>query len=206
MKLPKKISEEEFLRIFNLVISKLAKKFVFSFRDEDDIRQEGFLLAVEGLERYDGKRPLANFLYIHIRNRLCNFKRKHYIRIEPPCTRCPFHAFIPPDGCKKFVDMMDCDLYARWHKRNIVKRNLSHTLEYGQVKHSGDDEDNMKYSDRAEDNLDKKEIFAIIDKHLPVNLRKSYLIMLNNGKVGKKEEEAVKLEIINILEKEGYKL
>src|SRR5688572_21016868 len=142
MKLPKNITEEEFLRVFDTVISKLAKKFTFGFRDEADLKQEGFLIAMEGVARYDGKRPLANFLYVHIRNRLCNFKRKHYIRIEPPCTRCPLNAFLPPDGCQAFNDKMDCDLYERWHNRNVVKRNLTHALEYGQVKHEDHNEDN----------------------------------------------------------------
>src|SRR6185369_6692752 len=124
------------------VANKLAKKFKFGYRDEDDMKQEAMILAINGLEKYDGKRPLANFLYIHIRNRLCNYKRKHYIRIEKPCTRCPFKAFIPPDQCKKYKDMMDCNLYKRWYERNIVKRNLANTLEYNQVDYTDTTENN----------------------------------------------------------------
>lgn len=204
MKIPKNMTEAEVLQVFEQVANKLAKKFKFGYRDEDDMKQEAYILAIEGLSSYDGKRPLANFLYIHIRNRLCNYKRKHYIRIEKPCTRCPLKAFIPPDKCQIYADMMDCNLYERWHKRNIVKRNLANTLEYGQVDYTDNTEENMKYNGDDGNNIDKKEILKIIDRDLPINLRKSYTMMMNGIKIHKKDEDLLKETILEILKENGF--
>jgi len=48
--------------------------------DEEDIEQEAFIIGMDALERYDGVRPLENFLSVHIKNRLKNFKRDNYYR------------------------------------------------------------------------------------------------------------------------------
>lgn len=205
MRVPKGYTEEEVLAIFNKVIKKLAKKFMFGYRDEEDIHQEALILAIKGLEKYDpgpNNRPLENFLYIHIRNRLCNYKRKHYVRLEKPCTRCPLKAYLPPEGCSAYNDRMDCKLFANWYNRNIVKRNLAHTLEYGQVDYTY--EDNMKYSDDMINNIDRKEIIQLIDKELPISLRKFYLMMLNGIKINKRDEEILKTAILEILKDNGY--
>lgn len=200
------MSEAEVLEVFEQVTNKLAEKFKFGYRDKDDMKQEAIILAMEGLERYDGKRPLANFLYIHVRNRLCNYKRKHYIRIEKPCTRCPLKAFLPPDKCKVYEDMMDCNLYERWHERNIIKRNLANTLEYNQVDYTDTTENNMKYNIDDAENIDKKEILKIINKDLPANLRKSYTMMMNGIKINKKDEDTLKSAILELLKENGFNL
>lgn len=203
MKLPKNITEEEFVQIVEKVVNNIAKKFTFGYRDIEDIKQEAFLLAVKGLKKYDQKRPLANFLYIHIKNRLCNFKRKHYIRLEKPCSRCPLKAFIAPDKCKLYTNFMDCKYYKSWYDRNIVKRNLSHPLEYGQVV-DNNTEKNMKYSNDVFGKINKVEVLKIIDMHLPVIYRKHYTMMMNGIKIYKKDEEELKRVILEILNKHGY--
>jgi hypothetical protein len=38
------------------------------------------MMGIEALPRYDSARPLENFLYTHISNRLKNFKRDNYFR------------------------------------------------------------------------------------------------------------------------------
>lgn len=60
----------------------LAPKFVFASYDIDDIFQEAFIMGIDGLEKYDEKRPLSNFLFTHISNRLKNFKRNNYYRMD----------------------------------------------------------------------------------------------------------------------------
>ena len=49
MRLPDFLSEEEFLTAFDNVIKKIAKKFTFTIYDADDIRQEAYLIAAEGV-------------------------------------------------------------------------------------------------------------------------------------------------------------
>lgn len=82
MQLPNNLSEEDFLEAFNNVILKIAHKYVFVSYDADDIQQEAFIIAVNSLRNYDSSKSLENFLYVHLNNRLKNFKRDNYYRYE----------------------------------------------------------------------------------------------------------------------------
>jgi len=82
MELPEGLTEERFLAAYHSVIDKIAHKYVFTSFECEDIRQEAFLIAHAGLKDYDSGRSLENFLYIHLSNRLKNFKRDNYYRYE----------------------------------------------------------------------------------------------------------------------------
>lgn len=82
MKIPENMTEDEVVDTILTISRKVASKFVFAFYDEDDIAQEAFIIGIEGLERYDSSRPLSNFMYTHISNRLKNFKRDNYYRLD----------------------------------------------------------------------------------------------------------------------------
>ena len=82
MELPEGLTEERFLEAYHSVIDKIAHKYVFTSFECNDIRQEAFLIAYHGLKDYDNGRSLENFLYIHLSNRLKNFKRDNYYRYE----------------------------------------------------------------------------------------------------------------------------
>ena len=82
MKKPDNLSEQEVIDVITRVSKKLAPKFVFASYETEDIEQEAFLMGVEGLTRYDSSKPLENFMYAHINNRLKNFKRDNYYRFD----------------------------------------------------------------------------------------------------------------------------
>lgn len=90
MRLPDFLSEEEFITAFDNVIKKIAKKFTFTIYDADDIRQEAYIIAAEGVFSFNPvyNVPLESFLYTHLYNRLINFKRNNYIRKENNCQKC----------------------------------------------------------------------------------------------------------------------
>lgn len=90
MKLPPFLNEEEFLAAFDSVVVKLVKKFTFNVFDADDIRQEAFIIASEGVFNFKPEYnvPLESFLYTHLYNRLINFKRNNYLRRESSCQEC----------------------------------------------------------------------------------------------------------------------
>lgn len=75
-------SEEEILQIIRGIARKVANKYTFGYYDKDDIEQEAVMMGYEALARYDKKRPLENFLYVHINNRLKTFKRDNYFRMK----------------------------------------------------------------------------------------------------------------------------
>ena len=82
MKTPKNMSEQEVVDTITKVARHLAPKYVFASYDIEDIFQEAFIIGIEGLEKYDEKRPLSNLLFTHISNRLKNFKRNNYYRLD----------------------------------------------------------------------------------------------------------------------------
>lgn len=204
MKLPKGMSESDVLKVFDEVIEKLAYKYRFGPYEIDDIKQEALLAAIKGLESYDESRPLANFIYIHVKNRLYNFKRDHYVRLEKPCVRCPLKAYLPPEGCSAYKDRLECNLYANWMSRNNIKRNLTHTLEYEQV--NAISERNMGYGDSLLDEINIKEVLELIDEQLPIQFRKTYLMLLTGSKVNKKDRLALEEEVLRIIKENNYEL
>ena len=80
MKIPDHMDETYVVSTITKVAQKLAPKYVFASYDIEDIEQEAFIIALEALERYDSDKPLENFLYSHVNNRLKNFKRDNYYR------------------------------------------------------------------------------------------------------------------------------
>lgn len=54
--------DQKTLETIQKVCKKISKRFKFSIYDEDDIYQECFIICLKLLEKWDGERPLENFL------------------------------------------------------------------------------------------------------------------------------------------------
>jgi DNA-directed RNA polymerase specialized sigma24 family protein len=126
MKIPKNMTEEQVVSTILKISSRLANKYTFPNFEQDDISQEAFIIGMEALDRYDGIRPLENFLSIHIRNRLKNFKRDHYYRPDEG------KAEEIQRGKKKLLDAGNIDdmrafIIAKEYASSLEEREL---LEY----------------------------------------------------------------------------
>jgi DNA-directed RNA polymerase specialized sigma24 family protein len=97
---------------------------------DDDIEQEARIIGWKALESYDWARPLENFLRVHVRNRLINFKRDHFRKLEPPCTTCPHNDVRgrTENGCLKYQDKTNCDKWVKYVRRAESKNNLMNPL------------------------------------------------------------------------------
>lgn len=78
MKIPSNMTEQEVIDQINKVIDRISPKYTFYGYDVNDIKQESFIICIDALDRYDEKRPLENFLSVHLSNRLKNFVRDNY--------------------------------------------------------------------------------------------------------------------------------
>ena len=78
MNIPPNMSEEQVLDVMDTVVSRIAPRYTFYGYPIDDIKQESYIISIEGLERYDGVRPLENFLSVNLSNRLKNFVRDNF--------------------------------------------------------------------------------------------------------------------------------
>jgi DNA-directed RNA polymerase specialized sigma24 family protein len=191
-KLPK-VDENELLKVIDIITKKLAYKFKFGYHDIEDMKQQISIFAIEGLKNYDHKRPLENFLWTHVRNRLFNYKRDNYQRPDKPCYSCPFFDKTL-SACTKYSDKNDCDLYAKWLDRNQNKKNLMHLTTVDEIKDYG----NIFLNDSTTP-LENIEILKILDEELSGEFRSTYLKLKHGSKVPKIDKEKLLSKIQEIL-------
>lgn len=194
--IPSGSSEAEVLSVIENVAGRLAGKFKFGYHDIDDMKQQARMFAWQGLEKYDNKRPLENFLWTHVRNRLYNYKRDNYARLEKPCDSCPLYDASFRNsrgyGCKGYDNENDCSLLRAWKTRNKAKMSLMHGLymEY----------DIENKQEGALNALSTKEIFKLIDAELGVDFREDWIRYTNSLKLPKNRKDKLIEEIKHVLE------
>jgi len=73
--------DPQHLKTIETIAKRIASKYVFGYFDKEDIIQEAIIFGLEAYKKWDRKRPLENFISVHISNRLKNFKRDNYFRL-----------------------------------------------------------------------------------------------------------------------------
>jgi len=174
MKIPKGMTEEQVVATINKVVSRYANRFRFGYYDADDIRQEAFIIAMEALDRYDNDRPLENFLAVHVKNRLSNFKRDKFFRRPQDSA----DGELPP--------------------RSEAKKFLMEPLNIEAIR--DEHEVNMSNSDDFVEAVDTAELFLLIDQNLSISFRADYLRMMHGVYVPKPRREQIHQEIISIFQ------
>ena len=192
MKIPDNHSEQEVLDVIDNIANRLCYKFKFGYHSPEDMKQQARLFAWEGLEKYDNKRPLENFLWTHVRNRLYNFKRNNYSRLEKPCDTCEFYI---NKKCTAFVDQEECNLYKGWLDRNNSKKNLMHSISV--------EFDQKEHEHSAIGTLFAKEVSELLDEELHVRFREDWIRLLNNLRLNKIRKDRILEEIKSILKENG---
>ena len=198
------VDENEFLNVVDIIAKKLAYKFKFGYHDFDDMKQQISIFALEGLKNYDHKRPLENFLWTHVRNRLFNYKRDNYQRPDKPCLSCPLYdpnKKYNISGCKEYNNKNDCELYANWSSRNSNKKNLMHLTTIDEIKNYA-----SIFYDNNKDILEKIsniEIFELLDSKLIGEERIIYLKIKDGIKINKQDSTKLINKIKDIL-KESF--
>lgn len=195
MKIPDNMTEQEVIDIIEKIASNIAWKFVFANYTYEDIKQEAFIWGIKGLDKYNPEQPLENFLWVHIKNRLCNLKRKKYTRIDKPCLTCPLKAYVKnKDLCTAFDTKADCKLYASWQARNEKKKNIIMPVNIGLV---SDADSSLTIS--AVDTFIYSETVDLIDKNISIEVRPIWLKVRGGIKLLKEEREMLQDEVRQIL-------
>jgi DNA-directed RNA polymerase specialized sigma24 family protein len=188
----KQVDENELLKVIDIITKKLAYKFKFGYHDIEDMKQQISIFAIEGLKNYDHKRPLENFLWTHVRNRLFNYKRDNYQRPDKPCYTCPLYDKTSK-LCTKYSNKNDCDLYSKWLDRNQNKKNLMHLTTIDELKDYG----NIFFDSSA--TPDQTETLRIIENNLIGEYRTIYLKLKNGSKINKLDKTKLLNKIQEIL-------
>jgi hypothetical protein len=187
------ISDEEFLKVLDKISKKLVYKFKFGYHEIEDMKQQAAIFALEGLEKYDHKRPLENFLWTHVRNRLFNYKRNNYQRPDKPCLSCPLYdpeCKVSTSQCSKYSDKESCELYKSWFDRNNSKKNI--------MKPSYIDYDISNNSELI-DSISNVEIIKFLDQNIHSDYRETYLRLKHGEKIPKQKLVKLQTHIKNLL-------
>lgn len=191
------VSDEEFVQVLEKITKRLAHKFKFGYHSIDDMKQQAAIFALEGLKNYDHKRPLENFLWTHVRNRLFNYKRNNYQRPDKPCLTCPLYDpkyKVSNNQCSKFLEKNDCDLYAAWSKRNDAKKNIAKPS-------CVEDLSLLQSQGTTNDDI---EMIKFLDENIRAEYRDSYLKLKHNEKINKAELNKLQKHIKDIMEEKGW--
>jgi DNA-directed RNA polymerase specialized sigma24 family protein len=194
----KTISDEEFLEVLDKITKRLAHKFKFGYHSAEDMKQQAAIFALEGLKNYDYKRPLENFLWTHVRNRLFNYKRNNYQRPDKPCLTCPLYDpsyKASNNQCSKFLEKKDCDLYANWSKRNDAKKNIAKPSCV----------EDLSLLTSQSNSQENNELILFLDQNIESEYREIYLKLKHNQKINKSDINKLKEHISDIMEKKGWK-
>jgi len=200
--LPNGVNTEEFLKALENISKRLANKFRFAYHSVDDMKQQAAIFALEGLENYDNKRPLENFLWTHVRNRLFNYKRNNYQRPDKPCHSCPFFdktCKVSLNQCEKYGNKHDCDLYASWAKRNEVKKNIIQPSYIETSLHQSVQPTDFDLS------IQNQELIKFLDMRIQSEFRESYLKLKHGAKISKLELKKLQQHIFTLMEANNWK-
>ncbi len=204
-KIPPNYTEEEVVSILERIGRRLAHKFRFGYHDSDDIKQQAVLEGWKGLAEYDGVRPLENFLSVHIRNRMVNFKRDNYERIDRPCIKCPFHAYDKKNKvCLRHdeEDLENCEWFYKWVMRNSAKRNIVDTIDLDDV--DDERESRMSQTFDYEEHTEQRAIYDILDEEIPMEYYEDYHKLKSGASIAQPRKNKVKEIVAEILKKYGY--
>lgn len=185
-RISRKAARQEIYAIVEEISTHVSKNLVFGYHSIEDMRQHAAIEALEVLRtsKYDASRPLENFLQVHIRNRLLNFKRKHFMRCEPPCDCCD--RFEPPED--------PCSRWKIWNQKNLTKQNLMRPIDVQLVQNSA-----VSIPSKTEAEASLNELKDIILRGLPEDLRASYKLMIIGEKVHKNIKKRVRAATLRIL-------
>jgi hypothetical protein len=198
--LPNGVTQEQFLEVLDNISKRLGHKFKFAYHDFSDMKQQAAIFALEGLQNYDNSRPLENFLWTHVRNRLFNYKRNNYQRPDKPCLTCPLfdkNYKLSKNQCSKYIDKEECELYISWFKRNENKKNIIQPSSMEADTHTNKKKDVVSL-------LQDKEIIDFLDGNIKSEFRESYLKLKHGLKIPKQQLLKLKAHILLIMEESQW--
>lgn len=198
MFIPAGMTEAQVLADIEKVIHEFADSYTFGYYELEDIQQEARMEAIKALPKYDpmdkdGKptRPLANFLFAHVKNRILNLRRNKYKRTDPPCNLCHNNRQA------EHTDGKICRKYIVWKKRNSTKANLTRPLTLDGISEEG--EPSIAVDDKVPNSANINELRELINEKLDPAIRLDYLRILAKEKIPKTRREQVEAAIREII-------
>lgn len=108
-------TEDQVVEIFETVVNRIAPKYACKNFELDDVKQEGFIICMKALEKYDESKPLENFLSVVLSRRFKNYLRDNQAfdrdsvkgRIRHPAQLENEHTILDNQRLSMSVDHLD---------------------------------------------------------------------------------------------------
>ena len=126
MEIPKGMTEQQVVDQITKVCNRISPRYTFYGYTVDDIKQEAFIICMEALSRYDGIRPLENFLSVNLSNRLKNFVRDNHFSSEDNEDRIKISQPAQLDYENNIID--EEEKYSITYD-SIQKKDISHLID-----------------------------------------------------------------------------
>jgi hypothetical protein len=184
MIIPPGLTENDVLEVIDDIAAKLSPKLAFGIHTMEDIRQEGRILALRGLEKFNHtlftaegmKQGLENFLRVHVNKRIRNHKRDNLGRTEKPVNPARIAA---------------------WEQRNKIRHNLMNPLDISEISY-----DIFLRDDVVED-AHYSQLIELIKRELSPELRSDFLRMCDGVRIPKGRQSKVRAALIEIMNMKG---
>lgn len=185
MHVPEEFEKEEIIDIVNDILDYLAPNFTFGYFDDDDMKQEGFIFAMEALPRFNAGYgcSLKTFLSRHITNRFLNMVRNKLYRYTPPCFDCKHYR---DNNCKKYERQQYCSKWHRWNYRNESKKSL---MEFSNGKSANDEEETFEHD--IPSLIDGKELLNYVSKRIKLSDRADFCRFIEGAKLPKSRKREI---------------
>lgn len=185
MQIPAGMTENQIVEIIEEVVSKLSPKLVFGFHSLEDIQQEGRMIALHALEKFDASKitvenagkGLERFLRVHVNRRLRTYRRDNLGRSEKP---------VNPDRI------------TAWEERNRIRRNIMSPIDIHNLTY-----DLPVQIDIVEE-VHYTHLIDLIKRELPVELRTDFLRMCDGIRISKPRQMKVREAIAEIIKDGVY--
>lgn len=174
--------EPAFVKVVDKILSVLAQANTFGSYTVEDIRQEGFMMALRAFPKWDGVRPLENFLCKDMKNKLLNLKRDVFQRNDVPCRACARNA-----RCANAVGENEpCAAHTAWLKKASAKRSVVSPFDMSHVP-----EDKVRADSSVTEHIEHSEALHRLDVAFPAYMRSAWLRLLAGETLPEKERAEV---------------
>jgi len=197
MEYPEGLTEKQFLETVEKIVGSFPPGLATGHMTIEDVRQAMRLECVKALAGYDGKRPLENFLRVHVKHRLRNLNRDVHRRIKNPCITCPHYDKNYQESinqCKLFENKYNCKPFQTYTIQSNTKNSL---VEPVNMKDIADDP--LLVIDEVHEKAEYALLEEEIDRRIPAEYRADYLKIREGVSVPTNRRNQIKRIILDIL-------
>jgi hypothetical protein len=179
------------------IISRISEEHshkTFGYLDENDLKNEIWLICLEKVRDYQPERgELENFLRVSVKNRLVNKFKDMTKSVRSPCPRCPFFKpnEVPGDCAKFFENKHECNKWVNYSLSVQSRNSLLTVSEQQTERHSGHD---------FVDQISAKEMNSKIYDSVNRVYQKDLDQLISSGKISKQRLHKLRREVSKSLE------